>query len=60
MSHVCFSVCINGKHRPITVVQSDNPSEAYVDDLHAELLKRVDELYYTHRPAWEKRKLVIV
>lgn len=41
------------------MVQSDEPSEAYVDSLHAELLKRVEELYYEHRPEWETRMLVI-
>eukprot|EP00904_Undaria_pinnatifida_P006762 jgi/Undpi1/3215/HiC_scaffold_15.g06589.m1 len=45
--------------RPIPVVQSDHPTEAYVDELHAELLKRVEEIYYKHRPAWETRQLVI-
>ncbi|CAM9727616.1 unnamed protein product [Ectocarpus fasciculatus] len=45
--------------RPIAVVQSNNPSEEYVDALHAELLRRVEELYYKHRPDWETRTLVI-
>ncbi|CAM9104061.1 unnamed protein product [Ectocarpus sp. 6 AP-2014] len=45
--------------RPIAVVQSNNPSDEYVDDLHAELLRRVEELYYKHRPDWETRTLVI-
>lgn len=46
-------------HRPIPVVQSDHPSDEYVDSLHAELLRRVEELYYKHRPDWETRVLVI-
>ncbi|CAN0547010.1 unnamed protein product, partial [Laminaria digitata] len=45
--------------RPIPVVQSDHPSEAYVDHLHSELLKRVEEIYYNHRPHWETRQLII-
>eukprot|EP00752_Nemacystus_decipiens_P008686 g7753.t1 len=45
--------------RPISVVQSDAPAEEYVDSLHAELLRRVEELYYKHRPEWETRALVI-
>ncbi|CAM9568751.1 unnamed protein product [Pylaiella littoralis] len=44
---------------PISVVQSDHPSDEYVDSLHAELLRRVEELYYKHRPDWETRVLVI-
>lgn len=47
------------EHRPIAVVQSNNPSDEYVDALHAELLRRVEELYYKHRPDWETRTLVI-
>lgn len=45
--------------RPIKVVQSDEPSDAYVDAVHAVLLERVEELYYKHRPEWENRELVI-
>eukprot|EP00903_Cladosiphon_okamuranus_P015406 g14229.t2 len=45
--------------RPISVVQSDEPSDEYVESLHAELVRRVEELYYKHRPDWEKRTLVI-
>lgn len=47
------------RNRPISVVQADEPSEEYVDSLHAELVRRVEELYYKHRPAWETRTLVI-
>ncbi len=41
------------------MVQSSEPSQEYVDSLHAELLRRVQELYYKHRPEWETRTLVI-
>lgn len=47
--------------RPIDVEKVENPTVEQVDELHARLLDRIKELYYTHREAygWGHRELVI-
>eukprot|EP00884_Botryococcus_braunii_P015866 jgi/Botrbrau1/2963/Bobra.0026s0031.1 len=47
---------------PIDVVQCDNPSQEYVDEIHAKVLKTLVDNYNLHRhllPGWEHRPLIL-
>jgi hypothetical protein len=46
---------------PIKVQKTENPTQQEVDDLHAELIKRMTELFDKHKHyyGWSKKRLVI-
>lgn len=44
------------------VKQHDNPSQAYVDEIHAKVIKSLVDNYELHRhllPGWEERPLIV-
>lgn len=45
-----------------TVVQCDNPSDAYVNEIHAKVVKSLVDNYNLHRhliPGWEDKELIL-
>ena len=45
------------------VDKQENPSKQYVDEIHAQVVEALKQLYYKHRhvlPGWEHRELAIL
>lgn len=52
--------CANGDEHGVAVVQCDNPSQEYVDEIHGKVVKALVDNYNLHRhllPGWEKKPL---